>query len=191
MLPRQDAVIAITSAVTDGGIRNLVWDHILPAMKPEPLAADPAARKSLERTLSGLSLRPAEGTGSPSTNLNRTFVFSPNKRKLEAITLKGDTRGALVTLVAKFAGEEKRLDCPRGVWQKGHFAYGPSPDQPAAATCAWSSDHVFLARICFYQTPFVVTLRLEFSGNELLLDSSSNVSFTSSKAPRLIGKLAQ
>ena len=39
VLPEQDAVIAITSGVKDmQAVLNLVWDKLLPAMKPSPLA---------------------------------------------------------------------------------------------------------------------------------------------------------
>ena len=37
VMPEQDAVIAITSGVKDmQGVLNLVWDKLLPAMKPDP-----------------------------------------------------------------------------------------------------------------------------------------------------------
>ena len=66
VLPEQDAVIAITSGVKDmQAVLNLVWDKLLPAMKPAPLAADDEARKKLEQTLAGLSLRPQEGSARP------------------------------------------------------------------------------------------------------------------------------
>ena len=49
MLPEQDAVVAITSGVKDmQAVLNLVWDKLLPAMKPSPLAADDESHKKLE-----------------------------------------------------------------------------------------------------------------------------------------------
>ena len=40
-MPEQDAVIAITSGVKDmQAVLNLVWDKLLPAMNPAPLATD-------------------------------------------------------------------------------------------------------------------------------------------------------
>src|SRR5438105_12026127 len=63
VLPEQDAVIAITSGVKDmQAVLNLVWDKLLPALGPAPLAADEPAREKLQQKLKGLSLRPPEGS---------------------------------------------------------------------------------------------------------------------------------
>ena len=62
VLPEQDAVIAITSGVKDmQSVLDLVWDQLLPAMKPAPLATDKVARSELENKVKSLSLRPLEG----------------------------------------------------------------------------------------------------------------------------------
>ena len=61
-------------------------------------------------------------------------------------------------------------------------------EQPAAASGAWTGADTFTARVCFYETPFIVTLRLKFSGDELTLDSRSNVGFGSTRPPQLVGK---
>src|SRR5438874_2734817 len=88
VLPAQDAVIAITSGVRDmQAVLNLVWDHLLPAMKPSPLAMDDSARKLLEHRLKGLALRPQEGTGSPAKVSGKKYLFPANEQKLEAITI--------------------------------------------------------------------------------------------------------
>ena len=68
------------------------------------------------------------------------------------------------------------------------MAYGMLPEQPAAASGAWTEDDTFKARICFYETPFIVTVNLKFSGDQLLLNSESNVSFGRTKPPQLVGK---
>jgi CubicO group peptidase (beta-lactamase class C family) len=193
VMPEQDAVIAITSAVKDPGILNLVWDKLLPQMKPAPLAADPESCKELELMLSGLTLRPQEGSGTPSKAINaaKTFVFRPNSRELQSIRLVPDDKRDAVTLVASFAGKENRISCPNGRWQMGRFADGPGPAQPAAASGGWTGDSEFTAKICFYETPFVVTLHFKFSGDRLLLDRSSNVSFSPGKPPQLVGKAVE
>ena len=102
VLPEQDAVIAITSGVKDmQAVLNLVWDKLLPAMKPSSLAPDEEAGKKLERTLKGLSLRPQEGSGSPAKVSGKKYVFPANERKLEAITLESDGNDGAVTLVTR------------------------------------------------------------------------------------------
>ena len=64
------------------------------------------------------------------------------------------------------------------------------PEQPAAASGAWTGDDTFTAKICFYETPFCVTMSLKFSGGQqLLFDTTSNVAFGPTKQPQLVGKL--
>ena len=183
-------MIAITSGVKDmQAVLNLVWDKLLPAMKPAPLATDDESRKKLELTLAGLTLRPQEGSGSPAKVSGKKYVFPANDRKLEAITLESDGKDDAVTLVvAMSTASSSRIVCGHGAWQKGRLAYGPLPEQPAAASGAWTADDTFTAKICFYETPFIITLSLKFSGDQLLFDSESNVGFGSTKQPQLVGK---
>ena len=98
-------MIAITSGVKDmQAVLNLIWDKLLPALKPSPLASDDAARQKLEHTLKNLSLRPQEGSASPAKVSGKKYVFAANDRKLEAITLEDDGSNGPVTLVARFDG---------------------------------------------------------------------------------------
>jgi CubicO group peptidase (beta-lactamase class C family) len=189
VLPEQDAVIALTSGVKDmQAVLNLVWDKLLPAMRQSPLAPDDAARKKLEQTLKGLSLRPQEGSGSPAKVLGKKYVLAANERKLEAITLEsGGTDGA-VTLVTRFDGVERRIACGHGVWRKGRMAWGQWPEQPVAASGAWTEDGTFTTKLCFYETPFILTIRLKFSGQELQCNGEANVSFGPTKEPQLAGR---
>ena len=93
-----------------------------------------------------------------------------------------------MTLVAKVDGVERRIACGRGAWQKGRAAWGRLPEQPAAASGAWTGDDTFTAKVCFYETPFVVTIRLKFTGDEVRCESESNVGFGPTKDAPLVGK---
>jgi CubicO group peptidase (beta-lactamase class C family)/lysophospholipase L1-like esterase len=188
VLPEQDAVVAITSGVKDmQAVLNLVWDKLLPAFHYAPLPADEAARSKLEATLKALTLRPPQGNGSPAELAGKTFAFPSNDRKLEAITLEGDGPDAPTTIVARFDGEERRIACGRGSWQRGRLAWGRFPEQPVAASGAWTDDATFTARLCFYETPFIVTLKLKFAEDELRLESESNVGFGPTRQAPLVG----
>ncbi len=188
VLPEQDAVIAITSGVRDmQAVLNLVWDRLLPAMKSAPLPPDEEARAKLERTLKGLSLRQPVASGTPPKVTGKKYTFPANDRKVESIALEGGADGA-VTLVARVGGAERKIACGRGAWQRGRAAWGRVPEQPAAASGAWTADDTFTAKVCFYETPFVATVRLKFSGDEVHLDSEWNVGFGPTKDARLVGK---
>jgi len=191
VLPEQDAVVAITSGTKDmQSVLNLVWEHLLPAMKPAPLAADDEARKTLEHRLAGLSLHPQEGLASndkAASLAHKKFVFPANPRRLEALTLEDDGKGDATTIVARVSGTDRWISVGRGVWRKGRLAFGPLPLQPAAASGAWTAEDTFTAKLCFYETPFIYTIRLRFSGDNLFLDAESNVSFGPTKLPQLVG----
>jgi hypothetical protein len=44
--------------------------------------------------------------------------------------------------------------------------------------------------MCFFETPFIVTISLKFAGDELLFDSQANVGFGTTKQRQLVGKAA-
>ena len=62
------------------------------------------------------------------------------------------------------------------------------PEQPAAASGAWTGDDTFTAKLCFYETPFIITLSLKFSGDELRVVTESKVG--SPKQTPLVGSAA-
>jgi CubicO group peptidase (beta-lactamase class C family) len=189
VLPEQDAVIAITSGVRDmQAVLNLIWDKLLPALQSTPLAPDEASTKKLDQRLKDLSLRPPVASASPLPVWGRKYVFGSNDRKLESITLAGESKDDLATLVTRIGGVEQRIVCGRGVWQKGRAKWGALPEQPVAASGAWTGDNTFTAKLCFYETPLMVTLKLKFSEAELRLNSESNVGFGSTKHSPLVGK---
>jgi hypothetical protein len=61
------------------------------------------------------------------------------------------------------------------------------PEQPVAASGAWTADDTFAARLCFYETPFIVTVQFALSGDELRCTAESNVGPGSMKEPPLVG----
>lgn len=190
VLPEQDAVIAITSGVKDmQSVLNLVWDKLLPAMQTSPLPPDEASREQLKRTLAQLTLRPQESTHTPESAARisgKTYAFPANDQKLESIALEAD--GDTVTLVARIDGAERRLNCGRGEWRKARLAFGGFPEQPLAASGGWTADDAYTAKVCLYETPFYLTLRLRFSGDQVFYDAESNVAFGPTKKPQLVGR---
>lgn len=189
VLPDQDAVIAITSGVKDmQAVLNLVWDKLLPAMKSTTLPPDDEATQKLEDRLKGLSLRPQEGARSSTQVLGKKYVFPANERKLESISVESDGNGGSVTLVAQIDGVEQQIICGCGTWRKGHAAWGPLPEQPVAASGAWTADNVFAAKLCFNETPYIISVKLAFSGDEVRCNSQANVGFGSTKDQELVGQ---
>ncbi len=95
-----------------------------------------------------------------------------------------------MTLVAKFNGVEQRILCGHGTWQKGPaWRYWRSlPARPVAVSGAWTADDAFTAKICFYETPFVIKFKLKFTADQLFFESESNVSMVPTTPVQLVGK---
>jgi CubicO group peptidase (beta-lactamase class C family) len=188
VLPEQDAVIAITSGVRDmQAVLNLIWDKLLPAMKASPLAADEDSTKKLASTLKGLTMHMPEAKGTAPKVAGKKYTFPANDLKLELVALESGKDDAM-TLVTKIDGKEGRIVCGSGAWQKGRSAWGRLPEQPMAACGAWTADDTFVAKVCFTETPFVATIRLKFTKDEVRYTSEMNVGFGATKETALVGK---
>ena len=191
VLPEQDAVIAITSGTRDmQAVLNRVWEHLYPAMKNEASPADSEAEQKMLKKLAALTVPTPQvvvGRAMPKDVLNMAFEFPSNPQKIEALAIKF-IDGFTVRLIGRIGGEDVGITCGSGQWTKGRFAFNQLRDQPAAASGAWTADNVYTAKICFHETPYIVTLRLDFTEPKLKLDASMNVSFGPTKFGQLVGE---
>jgi CubicO group peptidase (beta-lactamase class C family) len=192
VIPERDTVVAMTSGTRDmQTVLNLVWDKLLPALGDAALPADEETNQRLHAKLGNLSLpiqKAATPAKVPDDASGKMYTFPTNDQRLEAFGLQfGGDNG--VTLVCKLKDmAEQRIPCGSNDWQKGRFAFGMQPEQPAAACGAWTGANVYVAKVCFYRTPFIVTLRLDFADNRLRLDTSWNVSFGPPRTIQLTGE---
>ena len=192
VMPEQDAVVAITAGVGDmQAVLNLIWDELLPGFKPSTLPADSAAQAKLAQALKGLMIRCPEGSEAPGAGLDpigKTYRFAENPRKLESVALEKGEADA-TTLVIRSERGEQRIECGRGSWTKGRVGFAGLPPQPAAVAGAWTADDVFTAKIAFVETPFIVTLRLKFQGDQVTLASETNIGFGPTRQGELVGEV--
>ncbi len=197
VMPEQDAVLAITSGVKDmQGVLNIVWDKLLPAMTANAMPSDAATRRKLEDRLAKLTVRLPEGA--PTSPLaskiaGLRFVFPDNEEKLESLALEVGSAGANMTLVTRTGGKESRLALGAGNWKTGTIDYATSvgattSPEPVAASAAWAGDDTLVVKLCFYESPFHLTLRLRFAGDTVTRDTEANVGFGGTKRPQLIGR---
>jgi len=191
VLPEKDAVIAITSAVKNlQGVLDLVWDKLLPGLKDEPLPADARAREALAQTLAGLKMKTPEGAPAPGSSVKavgRTFGFEPNARKLEALRVEQSNDGP-ITLVLRVDGSDRRIPCGRGEWVKSRAAVTGFPEQPVAASAAWTAEDTLTAQVVLVESPFRVTYRIKFDGDKATVDPETNVAFGAARGGPLTGK---
>ena len=179
VLPEQDAVIAITAGVKDmQAVLNVVWEKLLPAFRSNPLPEDADNAGALSRRLKALSLPVVEGKGAPAEVFGKRFTFPENERKLESIVVeRGDNGETAAVLKARINGADHRIALGRGRWVSGKSAWLRLKEQPVGACGAWTADNQLTAKLCYYETPFTIAVRLEFSGNEVRLTSDANMWF--------------
>jgi CubicO group peptidase (beta-lactamase class C family) len=200
VIPELDAVVAITSGVRDmQKVMNLVWDKLLPTMKPGRMPENVSARRQLESRLAGLTVRFANGASSSSVAAKvsgKWFDLADNDRGIKAISF--DFTAPSPMLAVKTAKGELRTPIGISSWAKsrGSFTNGLEqalsvPQNPlVAASGAWSAENTFTVKLVLYETPYYSTLNFKFDGDGLVIDAEHNVAFGSTKLPQLIGRAA-
>jgi hypothetical protein len=190
VMPDQDAVIVITSGLRDmQGVMDLIWLHLLPAMKNEALPANTEAQEKLNKRVASLMVRPQQGevTVDMAAKVSKKkFNFPSNPQKIESLSIDfSNTREPLLN--AQIGGKEYAVPCGSQAWKKGKFVHPSLGDQLAAGSGAWTSADTYSAKIVLYETPFHVTLRCRFEGDQLKLDTEYNVAFGARTLPQLVG----
>ncbi len=198
IIPEFDAVVVITSGVRDmQATMNLVWDKLLPAMKPNHLPEDAIAHQKLEARLAGLlvKLPPGQPTMPVASRVSgKWFQFHENDRGIQAVSF--DFNSSPPFLIVRTARGEIYTPVGIGSWQKtlNGFANGLDkfltvPKQPlVAGSGAWPANDVFNVKLVLYQTPYYSTLTFKFDGDRVLFDAEHNVSFGSRNLPQLVGQ---
>ena len=194
VLPAQEAVVAITAGTSDlGGVLNLVWEHLLPAMQPSPLSENAEAQQTLRARLESLSLPAPEGQPmSPlaATVSGRTYAFDAsddNEHKIETVQWDFRPDGATVTLQS--ASGLTQIEAGATGWHRGITAFGGSDPRPVGAWGAWAAEDTYVLTAYFSETPFSITLTARFSDSRVQLEVRQNVSFGPTDRPPLEGRV--
>jgi hypothetical protein len=200
VIPELDAVVAITSGVRDmQKVMNLVWDKLLPVMKPGRLPENAAVRKQLETRLAGLTVKFPIGTASSpisSRVSGKWFEFGDNDRGIKAVSFEFNS--ATPTLIVRTASGETRTSIGNASWSKSRASFTNGldrflsvPENPlVAASGTWSAENTFTVKVVLYETPFYSTVNFTFDGDRMLIDSEHNVAFGPTKVAQLVGKPA-
>jgi CubicO group peptidase (beta-lactamase class C family) len=195
VMPQYDAVVAITSGTRDmASVMNLVWDRIVPALKPSALPADRAAHDKLTAKLASLVLKPQTGTAASaaataaSAAAGKRFVFEKNPDAIEAITLDAPTGGD-TAFTFRLGGADQRIAAAPGAWRKGMVTL-QGVETPIAASGAWTAPDTYTLKIARYRTPFAVTYKLRFAGDQLIVDSEQNVGAADKRTATFTGAIA-
>ena len=181
VMPGQDAVVAITAETGNmPGELDLVWDHLLPAMKESPLPRDQALQAGLERRLASLELRPPNGrSASPRAARvsEKVFTLANNGLGLESVAFTFRPEGCT------FAFRDKDGEYPIAWgyerWQRGETALPGTPPRlvsggapkrgtksKVAASGTWRDDDTLELVLRYYETPHHDTITCQFEGDD-------------------------
>ncbi|MCL4250582.1 MAG: beta-lactamase family protein [Anaerolineae bacterium] len=187
VMPEQDAVLAITGgidALAMQGPLDLVWNILLPALRPGSLPDNPAAHEALANKLSSLSHVPVQGQATAPTASRvsgQTYAVDTNALQIETIALDFTTAGCVVSV--RTAAGDATIACGYGLWQRGENSLFNRPwlsgRTPVATSGAWTAEDTFTMIVRLYETPFFHTLHFHFAEDELMIESRVNVSLES------------
>ncbi len=187
VMPQLDAVLAITSGTRDMPlVMNLAWDLLLPGIKPDALPADPAAEAKLRETLAHLTLPPVMAASVPAAPVaGRRYAFADGG-EFKAVAF-GEATGEGQTVTLNLGGADRTVTVPAGSWQRVSPDVLGSVDDPVALSGAWTAPDTYTLEFCHYRTPFLITKRLHFSADQVVVESERNVAFADRHDPQQIG----
>jgi len=172
--PEHDAVIAITSGTNDmGGVMNLVWDILLPAMNKEKLPINEVDVLALKNKTVKLALKPIEGNRH-STILkqinNKQYFFASNEAGIKSIAFDFGKKEYSISMEMEHGtevipighGEYTKSDL------KGQLPNTRSKSNKIAASGAWVNDKEYQLRIYQYETPDRLTFKFRFDDRKLV-----------------------
>jgi CubicO group peptidase (beta-lactamase class C family) len=197
ILPEYDVVVAITSGTSNtGGIMDAVWENLLPALHYIALPANETAHAALTRKLASLTLPVQSGAPhSPRENQisRQTFACPENEQGIASVSLDFSGAGPVITF--QDADGAHAIACGRGAWTRGDTTFRKRisdlfdrPHQGIAACGAWTDPDTFTAKLCFTETPYTITARFHFNGDELWLDMEHNQRWGEKKRPRIVAR---
>ncbi len=201
VMPAQDAVLAITSGVRDmQAVLDLVWEHLLPAMGPEPLAPAPDAQARLAEVLANRRVAPMDSVANlvPECEPDGCYVLDDNPTGLRSLTVAITRDRATIHLEGD--GGVTAFTCAPGAWQDGQVSLAPRaevpprwqglPGGPIAASGAWIDGSTYGTRLCYYETPFVFDVDYRFGEDRVTLHVSANASFGPTEWRPIVGRKA-
>jgi CubicO group peptidase (beta-lactamase class C family) len=191
VFPEQDAVLAITSGSKDmGAIMNLVWKHLLPAMKNESLPENGSSLRVLQAKLQTLALPVPEGKAKPQRDPSvsgKTYTLQPNPEGITAVQFNLASK----TPSVRFTRSTGSYDLPvsYGSVIPGRYRAPIGPEEPAASAYAWTSGDTLLIRSYLHETPYYHEYKVVFSGKEVKIKREANVGFNPANRLELKGKI--
>lgn len=205
VMPRYDAVLAITGGVGDMGmVMQAAWDYLLPAMGDGVLGRS-SAEEELASLMSSRELPHPAGAGGPGAGTGGLWRFEANGEGFESVRLvfgragAGDeATGDVATMAVTREGRTASAEVGNRRWVVGRSPFEAGPRAPSLST-AWSADpmamsgawpdgRTWVVHACYVQSPFVLRLTHRFEGDRLTLERRLNVGFGPTELPPLTAR---
>jgi CubicO group peptidase (beta-lactamase class C family) len=191
VMPEQDVVIAITSAVGNmQAVLNIVWERLLPAMEESSLPLDDETASTLARHLNEVAIEPPLlEAGSPLSAgvAGKRYEFEKNKAGITSLVFH--FREGAVDITIENDGGVHLISCGVNDWIEGTTRVIQDLEfSRVAASAAWREPDTLVLTIRFPETPFCQTYACMFTDDVLRLELSQNVGFGPDEHPVLIGK---
>jgi hypothetical protein len=197
VMPEQDAVLAITSAVQNmQDVLDLTWTHLLPAMEATPLAENSERQGALPSQLEHLAIAPIKGETTSAiiqaiSGQTYTIKSDDNEKNFRTVTLHFRDKDCLLSIADD--KQEHQVMCGYNDWLAGTTtfytpvnAFHQRPTK-IEASGAWTDSNTFTLKIIYIETPHSVSVSFHFDENTLTIKRRWNVSFGPLELPILVG----
>jgi hypothetical protein len=190
VMPEQDAVLAITSGVSDmQAVLNAVWEHLLPALGTEALQENRDAEASLLLELRNLKLEPPRLEASSPLEAEISGVeyeLEDNKEGLRAFSIRFSEQGG--TLLISDNRGMHTFHLGRNEWREGTYTMFMKEENPGCSSMTWRDKNTLLLTTRFVETPFCLTATCTFGEQNVQLLIQQNVSFGGPEPKPIMGK---
>jgi len=200
VMSEQNAVLAMTGGTNHlQGVLDQVWAYLLPAMQPTAarLAAGTADseestenEETLRQRLRGLQL--TYPTGERTSDLEKeisgqSYRLEPNERNWTTLALRFTDSEAILTLSGGEQGGT--VHCGRNDWAMGESdLLTPAPTK-LASRMIWESPGRLLLTLRFVETPFCLSIAIDYEDDSLTLAYRMNVGFGEQEPAKLTGRM--
>ena len=169
VMPKHDAVVAITSGVSDmGRVMSIVWEVLLPAMQSAPVQVEDDSRKALAQKLGNLGLPPV--LGEPSSQIaeklqGQTFQMGENQIGAKTVSFdlhkKDDHQ---ITIQMEGGAETLLIGSGKYLTEVMEYPlpYTKKLSRKIGTSGAWIKPDQYQARVYFCESPASIVYTFHF-----------------------------
>ncbi len=189
VMPEQDVVLAITSGSDDmQGILNVVWEHLLPAMKEASLPPDDEGVRLLNEKLEALALSSVKGeekSSMASEVTGKSYTMDENNLSIQTISFNFESPAPEITITTGRGDQTFKVGYQ--AVERGILAMPSTVSDKVAASGAWDGPDTYTVNVIYYETPQSMKFTFRFQDNKLTWDTELKASFGPRNPGQLIG----